>query len=63
MEKVAIINDGEYHKENLTDVEIPDLWHLAMRMADSGDKVGSERVLNTWHIAHKLMDIYRELPQ
>lgn len=35
-------------------IQIHDLWHVAMRLQDAGDKEGSEQVLEVWLLAHDL---------
>jgi len=40
----------DQHTVHASEIEIPDLWHLAMRL-DGQDR---EMVLRCWHIAHDL---------
>lgn len=45
----------------LDSIQVADLWHVAMKLADAGDKPGSQAVLDTWHLAHDLVRHIREL--
>jgi len=56
--------------ENIEDIEIPDLWQLAMALGNGYDNTGicdryrrAERsdVLKVWHIAHHLKNHILEL--
>jgi len=56
--------------ENIEDIEIPDLWQLAMALGDGYDNTGmcdkyrrAERddVLKVWHLAHHLKTHILEL--
>lgn len=38
------------------ETEVPDCWHVAMRVHDTGDHNGKEHILNCWHLAHDLRD-------
>jgi len=42
----------------LKDVEIPDLWHIAMRIKDKKDQ---EAVLQVWHNAHDMRNLLASL--
>lgn len=48
-------------KERTVDVEkiqVPDLWHIAM---DQDDVNAREQILQTWHLAHDLLRVLREM--
>jgi hypothetical protein len=40
---------------DLTDIEIPDAYHLAMRLKKEGHVKESEMVYELWTLAHDLM--------
>ena len=46
--------------EDINSLDIPDVWHVAMRVAEAGDKRGSEMILECWYLAH---DMRRALQQ
>jgi hypothetical protein len=42
--------NGEHERQvHINDVQIPDLWHVAMYLKDSADMI-----LETWYLAHDL---------
>lgn len=44
---------------NVAQIEIPDLWHIAMHLRLIGSEAmiaASEQVLDVWHLAHDLQD-------
>lgn len=36
-------------------VDIPDLWHIAERLRESGEIRDADTVLECWHLAHSLL--------
>ena len=42
----------------LSDISLPDLWHVAMRADDDDDK---RNILQTWHVAADLLDKLKTL--
>ena len=42
------------HSINPESIEIPDLWHLAMRLRDAGDTQACDQILDVWQLAHDL---------
>lgn len=45
-------------KENVKDIRIPDMWHLAMELPDENDRA---MLLECWHLAHDLLRTLQEL--
>lgn len=53
---------------NVSELTIPDLWHLAMHLRDLAQKHGGDSwyavaahdVLETWHLAHDLLNVVRD---
>ena len=43
------------HIAQLSELAVPDCWHVAMRLAEAGDESGSKLVLETWHLCHDLL--------
>ena len=41
-------------------IDVPDLWHLALSLWDAGNKIGSRAVLECWHLAHSLKQHIQE---
>ena len=37
---------------NISEVVVPDLWHIAMRIEDKEDR---KKVLDCWHLCHDLL--------
>lgn len=35
-------------------LQVPDLWHVAMYLADEGLQESSDKVLEAWHLAHDM---------
>jgi hypothetical protein len=55
---IVLAPKGENRRVVLpSQIEIPDLWHLALRLPKSE----CDKVLETWHLAHDLRDIVIEL--
>jgi hypothetical protein len=49
---VTINKGGTAEKKlHLTQIIIPDLWHIALAQSD---KEAKEAILKTWHLAHDL---------
>ena len=48
-------------KVRIEDIQIPDCWHPAMFLLDSGRKAQSDIVLETWYLAHDLLRHIKEL--
>jgi hypothetical protein len=44
----------------LNEVKVPDCWHLAMGLRKAGDEEGAGMVLETWHLAHDLLQDLKE---
>jgi len=42
---------AERHEERLDSIEVPDLWHIAMRLKGQD----REMVLSCWHLCHDLL--------
>ena len=43
--------------EKVVDVmslEVPDLWNIAMYLAENGQHDSSEKVIEAWHLAHSM---------
>lgn len=57
---IVLFPDGEARRSVLpSQIEVPDLWHLAMEL--SGNR--REKVLETWHLANELRRIVIEQSQ
>lgn len=57
-EKKTIIRSpkGEGRREvDLASVQIPDLWHVAMRLGEEGKPASRTAVLECWHLCHDLL--------
>lgn len=66
MAKVTLSKGGKAEREaEVDEIEIPDLWHTAMRLKELGNSESdlrlsenftkaSEDILKTWHLAHDL---------
>lgn len=39
----------------VTQEQIPDLWHIAMQAMKRGDEKAKEAILKCWNIAHDLL--------
>lgn len=39
-------------KTDINAIQIPDLWHIAMKLTDAS----REKVLEVWHLCHSLRD-------
>ena len=53
MENLIIIQKHPKIKKNINDIQIPDLWHIAMNV-ESKEK--REKILEVWHLCHSLKD-------
>lgn len=53
--KVIVQADPEV-KQDVDEISIPDLWHLAMTLP----KDQQEMVLETWHLCHSLREHIRQ---
>ena len=40
----------------LLEIQIPDLWHVAMRLDAQDEKLVSKAVLDVWHLCHDLLE-------
>jgi hypothetical protein len=43
--------------ENVIDtreLQVPDLWHIAMWLENNGNSGSSKKVLDCWHLAHDM---------
>jgi len=49
---------GRIEKEtkSINEISVPDLWHLAQEFRSQGNMPAHDAILNTWHIAHALLD-------
>lgn len=47
----------------LDSIQVPDLWHVAERLQETGDTRGAELVREAWHLAHDLLRELRERSQ
>jgi hypothetical protein len=43
----------------LNEVQVPNLWHLAVDLKRRGDKEGAAEVLECWHLCHDLLENLR----
>ena len=52
----VILSPGGTAREEvkLSDIHIPDLWHLGQGLIKDGRKRSGENVLTVWHLAHDL---------
>lgn len=37
------------------DIQVPDLWHIAMHLKREGAESQGEKVLECWHLCHDLL--------
>ena len=56
--KHTICKDGDQvlTATPVIDIQVPDLWNLAMSMKEGGNIRAYEAILNTWHLAHAMKD-------
>jgi len=40
--------------QDINSINVPDMWHLAMRLKDHGKDIDSDMVLECWHLANDL---------
>ncbi len=45
----------------IDEVQVPDLWHIGMYLADEQMYTESMAVLDCWHLAHNLKDKLQEI--
>ncbi len=52
----VILNKGGTGEKTIDaeSIQIPDLWHIAMKVADDGFNRESEMILDCWSLAHSL---------
>lgn len=46
------VGAGHERFVDVNDIQIPDLWQIAMRILDQDDR---KAVLDTWHLAHDML--------
>lgn len=57
--KVILFPSGTARRETtLKEIEIPDLWHLAMKYPRGSRE--QKAILDTWHLAHEFKRILAE---
>ncbi len=58
--KIITLSKGGTKERKITpsQIQIPDLWHIAQNQEDPSDK---EKILEVWHLAHDLLRHIREL--
>ncbi len=51
-----ILNKGGTDEQVIdsSEINVPDLWHIAMALNDVGDQCGSDMILDCWYLAHSL---------
>lgn len=42
-------------------IEVPDLWHIAMRSCDLGNTEDEKRILECWHLAHDMKNALQHI--
>lgn len=57
-------NDGSWTASEIpvNEVEVPDLWPIAMYLCDQGMHSESKAVLDCWHLCHNMKGKLMELP-
>jgi hypothetical protein len=45
----------------IRNIEVPDLWHIAMALSNQGNPTAEKQVLDCWHLAHDMKVILLEL--
>jgi hypothetical protein len=57
IEKIVLSARGSARREVLlSEIQVPDLWEIATRKLNPTDR---KAVLETWHLAHDLLDNLR----
>jgi hypothetical protein len=46
----------ERRELSIRSLTIHDLWHVAMRVKESGDEKGGEWILDVWALAHEMQN-------
>ena len=60
--KVILSPRGTARREiDVSQLQVADLWHVAMRVRDTGDEQGSAMILEVWHLAHSLVENLRAM--
>ena len=58
--KIVLSPRGSGRREvDLAEIQIPDLWHLAMDLKARKKLIASEMVLDAWHLCHDLLEHIR----
>lgn len=45
---------GGERRTEIKDIEVPDLWHIAMRSMELGNTQDEKQILECWHLAHDM---------
>jgi hypothetical protein len=60
--KITLHKGGTKEKTvPVTQIEIPDLWHLARSVRQSHGNQAADAILKCWHIAHDLRKALEEI--
>lgn len=66
---IQIKKGNTEESRDINEIEIADLWHVAMFLKDEGKPTASEQVLQCWHDAHDMknhiieFDVFKGLLQ